>query len=105
MLNVVWEAFAKQASQPDTLSIARTVVAKQGYTIWLAQDNFNVIGGHTTGATTDVVVSVSCVPVGAGSGIQAGSWVCVSAYSPDEPTAKTACDTVHQQILSTVSFD
>jgi hypothetical protein len=49
--------------------------------------------------------SVSCVPVGAGGGFPAGSWVCVSAYSSDEPTAETARNNVGQDIVTMMSFE
>jgi hypothetical protein len=99
-MNVQWGTFAKEASQSATLSMARKAVADQGYAVWLTDDNFNVIGGNH-----DVIVSVSCVPVGAGDGIPAGSWVCVSAYSPDGPTAETARNNVRHEIITMVSFD
>ncbi|MFF2144334.1 hypothetical protein [Kitasatospora sp. NPDC058190] len=43
--------------------------------------------------------------MGARDDIPAGTWICVSAYSPDEPTAGTARNNVRQDIVTMVSFD
>jgi hypothetical protein len=95
---VQWGTFNKGFNSNTCLSIAFGAVRNQGYQV------FNPDWPHEfslfCGKGADLLLQVVCVPENANQ-----TYIIVTAYSNDEPTAELARNSVRDEIVRTVPID
>ena len=96
-MTVQFGTFTKQASVANTLSIAESALRDNHFPVLFnaQQGGIVVIGG-----SAQVMIAVSCAAEG-----DKGTFVAVSAFSPDSNAAEQARNVVRTSIVNTAIFD